>query len=493
MNKTLRTGLFSLAGGASVRIASFISGLVIARAIGPAGYGLFVLVRDLCNTLSLLTTFGLDLGLVRWIAERKDTQDVARGFILFSLFLVFCLSSLVVVAIWSGGSTYLGENLYPKQMGFSRALDAIIVLVILATLSRVLGGGFQGLLRIEHRVTAEQIIQPLSRLIIILSLFLISISIWSVIWGTLFSFFLALLYFIVQSRGILFGSGLTIKWPTLSKTTGLLKYSFLMSLALSIGMLLEKADILMLGYFGTSSDIGSYAIVQMAVSVIVMINSAFNQRLAPRIAELAKNGARQESCLLLSQHIRWMALATVPMFVALSVFGADLLRIFGSDYQIDWPVVVLLSSSQFIVAVIGSCGYLLSMTSAYKKELPILLIALTLNVSLNYLWIPLYGLSGAAGATVTATLIANLLRMMLVIRLYEFQPISRRVLAPLVIAVFVVLPVYSLRYYLNDTSVAGAFVASSVFSLIYAILVIRICLNRDEKVVVNNIIRRLRG
>ncbi len=103
MDKTLRTGLFSLVGSASVRTASFVSGLVIARAIGPAGYGLFVLVRDLCHTASLLTTFGLDLGLVRWVAEGKDRPDVARGFILFSLLLGFCLSSLVVVAVWLGG------------------------------------------------------------------------------------------------------------------------------------------------------------------------------------------------------------------------------------------------------------------------------------------------------------------------------------------------------------------------------------------------------
>ena len=346
---------------------------------------------------------------------------------------------------------------------------------------RIFGGGFQGLLRIKHRVTAEYIIQPLSRLIIILSLFLISISIWSVICGTLFSFLLALLYFIVQSYGVVFGRRMAVKWPTLSKVTGLLKYSFLISLALSIGMLLEKTDILMLGYYGTSSDVGRYAIVQMAASVIVTVSSAFNQRFAPKVAELVKKGARQEVGLLLSQHIRWMALATVPLFAALAIFGTDLLPIFGKDYQIERQVVVLLSSAQLIIAIIGSCGFLLSMTTAYKKELPVLFIALILNIFLNYRWIPLYGLSGAAGATFTATLVANVLRMILVIRLYGFHPISRRILAPMIIAAFVVLPIHSIRSYFGDTSVIGAFVASSVFTLFYTLFAIHFCLNRAEK------------
>src|SRR5438105_15635488 len=62
------------AGTAYRQAVSFISGLIVARVIGAADYGIFNLARTLVEVTGMLTRLGLDLGLQRFFGETNTTQ-----------------------------------------------------------------------------------------------------------------------------------------------------------------------------------------------------------------------------------------------------------------------------------------------------------------------------------------------------------------------------------------------------------------------------------
>src|SRR5713226_832229 len=65
----------TVAGTAYQQGVSFVSGLIVARVIGAADYGIFNLARNLVDVTAILTRLGLEIGLQRYFGETNSAQD----------------------------------------------------------------------------------------------------------------------------------------------------------------------------------------------------------------------------------------------------------------------------------------------------------------------------------------------------------------------------------------------------------------------------------
>ena len=105
---------------------SFVSGLIIARVIGAAEYGIFNLARTLVELTAIVTRMGLDVGLQRFFGEATWARDPAyAAAVLRRLRLLsstFALLPVVVVAIGLGRVLEADVYQFPQ---FSRILLAL--------------------------------------------------------------------------------------------------------------------------------------------------------------------------------------------------------------------------------------------------------------------------------------------------------------------------------------------------------------------------------
>lgn len=90
----------------------------------------------------------------------------------------------------------------------------------------------------------------------------------------------------------------------------------------------------------------------------------------------------------------------MPIILILIIEGKYILKYFyGPEFTAGYVVVVILTIGQMIKAGAGLIGVILQMTGEHKVYMKVNIIFGILNIILNILLVPRYGMTGAAAAT----------------------------------------------------------------------------------------------
>jgi O-antigen/teichoic acid export membrane protein len=196
---------------------------------------------------------------------------------------------------------------------------------------------------------------------------------------------------------------------------------------------------------------------------------------------------------LIHQHTRWVVITSLPVFLVIGFFGNQFISIFGKDFHVGLPAVALLALSQFVLAVLSTAGFMLSMTGRHMLEFYTMLIALVFNVVLNFLLIPAYGITGAAMGTLIAVVVANVLRSLQVYRIHGVFPVGGEVLRVLLIGTgafaFMVL---ASRAFGVEQGVAASVIMSLLFCAVYIVLVLRFGLVEEDRILLRRALGKYR-
>jgi O-antigen/teichoic acid export membrane protein len=196
------------------------------------------------------------------------------------------------------------------------------------------------------------------------------------------------------------GAVITGSWMTIS-------LSFLMIEGLRL--LLDNADVLVIGqlldpqsvavYFATIRTGGLVAFVYFAVAALAV----------PRFSQIHATGTRADMQLFVSGIISLMFWPTVAAALALALLGPIILSIFGPGCPAaGYPVLLVILAGLVARAAFGPVEFLLNMTGHQMDTVRVYAAAAIADVALNLLLIPRFGILGAAIATYTAVIGANL-------------------------------------------------------------------------------------
>src|SRR5699024_8610213 len=83
----------------------------------------------------------------------------------------------------------------------------------------------------------------------------------------------------------------------------------------------------------------------------------------------------------------------------LLVFSEFILSVFGAEFVQGQSALILRTLGQFVNIAVGGVWYMLSMTGKPKFQMYANSFALLLNILINFILIPKYGISGAAFAS----------------------------------------------------------------------------------------------
>lgn len=189
----------------------------------------------------------------------------------------------------------------------------------------------------------------------------------------------------------------------------LIKSSFPLLLVASLAMLTGYLDIFMLSYFDNKSSVGIYDIAIKYSSVTAIFLVAINAYTMPKISEFFMENKTQDLLRTVQQSSMLIIFSNIPIQLLLLLISPFALAIYGPEYLVGLPALRILILAQLISAICGPVAILLQMTDNQGIFQIIFLCSTTINVILNLIWIPDYGITGAALATLISTTLWNIL------------------------------------------------------------------------------------
>ncbi|NET91585.1 MAG: oligosaccharide flippase family protein, partial [Kamptonema sp. SIO1D9] len=171
----------------------------------------------------------------------------------------------------------------------------------------------------------------------------------------------------------------------------------------------NQTDTVMLGAMKDSEAVGIYTVANRGASLITFVLVAFNTSLAPTFASLYAQGDKRRLQRVVTKGCRMVLLAALPIAFALIAFGYWFLLLFGAEFVQGQTALTILSFGQLANAATGSVALLLIMTGHERDTAIGISASALLNIILNAILIPQWGVEGAATATATSTFFWNII------------------------------------------------------------------------------------
>jgi O-antigen/teichoic acid export membrane protein len=185
-----------------------------------------------------------------------------------------------------------------------------------------------------------------------------------------------------------------------------------LSLFAGLQMLDSQVSILFLGFLGTKEEVGLFRVAATGATLVAFGLSAVNMALAPQVARLYNSGEMEKLQRVITLSTRMVAAISFPVALVFIVWGEDIIgQVFGEEYAEAALALTILCLGQLVNASAGSVAVILNMSGHDKQTLYGVIVALSTNLVLSVLLIPLFGLVGAAVSFSVSLSILNVVLM----------------------------------------------------------------------------------
>ncbi|MDQ2671356.1 MAG: oligosaccharide flippase family protein, partial [Actinomycetota bacterium] len=192
--KVARGAGISTAGQGAGRVIGYVTQVVIARLLGAQFYGFYTAGVALINGLQILSRFGMENGVVRYVAHHREHQDGARvrGTIVMALLFPIALS-VVLSAVLFFGAGFLADSGWLKEngammVGVLRAFAFVLPFFVFMSMTAWATQGFQ---TVTYAAYIQQLIRPGLFLIFVGACYVLGANIFGVIAAYALAMFLA--------------------------------------------------------------------------------------------------------------------------------------------------------------------------------------------------------------------------------------------------------------------------------------------------------------
>jgi len=473
------------------KILGYAYRIIVARYYGPEAYGLLILAFTIFGWFLLFSQVGLGSGILRYLSfyiGKKNDQKV-------SFITKFFLGLLLATGVFTGVILFLFSDIIAEQI-FSNSQLSIFLkffsfMLPLAGLRTVLSLLMQAHEKIMGLTFVSKISDNLVRLIVIIFLIIFGIGQISIP----ITYVVASSITLIISYSICRVSFKKIFRIKPKKDKKLVKKIFSYSLPLiffGFSMsLIAQADSFMIGIFKTVADVGFYNAAAPLAFLLIISVELFGQMFFPLVT---KEYARGNLGLVkqLSQQVgKWVYLISLPLFVLFIIFpGAFIKLFFGEEYLVAINVLRYLSIGAMFTSIFAISKMLVLMKGKSDIIFKYTLIILVLNIILNLLLIPRYGIDGAAIATMISYICLGLLFGFQSWKHLRIVPIRRKMLKISIVALIPTALIFLVRE-LAGINIATLLIFGILFFGVYvALLFLTGCLDENDVLIVKMIKKR---
>ena len=406
------------AGGAG---GTLLAHLLIVRLAGGDAYGAYVYVSAWVSVFMIGATLGLDTAALRFVAEYSALRDWPRlrGFITMGIGIAATVAIAGAAAIGLGTLALRGQ----LSAELSGTILAGCLLLPILTVLQVVAMMIRG----QKRVLASLIPLAIARPLLLAATLAMAA-------GPLGLALTAarVMAFDAAVTAIMLLASLLLLWrglpPEARAADGVRETRLWVGVAVpmvitaSLRLAMGKTDILLIGAIVGTTASGSYALASQMASLVGFPLLAANTISAPMFSEYhAREDRRglQEFVTFATRSVTVVAAVTALLVLLGAPF---VLASFGPAFEAAYVPLAILVLGQIVNAASGAVGFMLGMMSQERVAARATTFTAVLNVALNALMIPWFGLVGAALATTASGTAWNLILARRVTALLGIHP-----------------------------------------------------------------------
>lgn len=412
---------------------AFLGRVLMARYFTPSEYGVFSLAFTVLILLSALSTVGLQQGSTRQIAYYRGKNDTAKvqGVVTSSLQIALAASVLfsVILLLTSG---IISTKIF-HEPGLVTSLKTVSIAIPFLTLIFIFTFIFRGFDEVKPRAYFHDVLRCGLFPLLLVPIILLDLSFFWAMCALSASIILTCILFVIYSakRGP-FSVGRERYLVLNPAARELLRFSLPLFVVMLLNQIMMSTDTIMLGYFGSLAGVGLY---NSALPLSRGINLSASSAIfifGPVITGLYAEELMSEMKRTYQLITKWLFYMILPLFLLLVMFPGTILNFFfGNEYVEASVALQILALGFFIYACFSPVIMMLIAMGETKFLLYTTLTGATVNIVLNVVLIPLWGIIGAAAATVVSWNAAVLLNSAGLYKFAGIHPFTWKLLKPI--------------------------------------------------------------
>ena len=444
LKKVVKGTTIVLIGTAVGMLLGFASRVIVVRYITLSEYGVFSLAVALMVIFSTVATLGLAQGATRYIAYFRGKNELSKikGVVFSSLGFTLIASVLLSIVLFFTSDILSTKAFDDPELStplkiFSAAIPFSVLTGMLITI-------FRGFDRVDVKVYFQDILHGVLFPLLLGAVILLGLAFLGVLYASLAATVITCLAFAIY----------TIKRRPLPVRGGesaspMRKELLLFSLPLlgtaMLSMIIVWTDTIMLGYFKTASDVGLYNGALPLARLIPIPLASMNFIYVPVVSQLYSRGLMNEMKRSYQVLTKWIFSFSWPLALILLLFPITTLSfLFGYQYAEAALALRILVVGLLIHTFLGANGMTLMVMGQTRLLMWVSLIAALLNIILNISLIPLWGITGAAVASLASYFAANVFSSAKLYQLSKIHPFTKNYLKPVIASGIIIFIIYAL-------------------------------------------------
>lgn len=368
-------------GTAVARVLSALGLMLIARQLGPSGFGQFAAVLTLSKLTSVLFSWGLDTWLLRNGRSSNNSLPEITSVCLklkIGLGLVWLIAIIFI-------SFFLDQDVFPQSLLILSALSVwfeelaftgwnAFKAALLNNITSWLMIGSQGLFFI---VTVSLISLEIQNAQTYMTVRLVAALVSSIV----------TIFFVIRVIGLHF--------PKLSLAF-VLRDTIPFGISEGLAIIYGQIDIIIIGYWLGKTAVGFYAPAVALMSTLFMIPRAIYEVMLPITSELYIKHPQS-----LAQHAYKIVLISsglgIVMGIGMTIIARPLVwLVYGPTYAVSGHILTLLSPILVLKSLSFGLATVLTAVGWQNRRVIVQLLAALLNIGLNIYIINTYEIIGVA-------------------------------------------------------------------------------------------------
>jgi len=411
-------GSFVSLGGGEIlaRIVAFLGTAYLTRRLGASGFGILTFATAICGYFTVAVTAGFESIGAREIARRpQEARAIARSIVLVRLGL-----ATVALIIVTFVAAFLNK---PAIVKLTVALTGFTFLSLAMDTAFVYKGLEKNRL-VGFSIVLRESLNVVAILLVVRGIDDIARVPLAQVFGQLSAALVLAIPLVRMKRGV----------PHTRAGLRILRASGPLTVTRLLRTVIHTFSVVILAYFVEERVVGLYAAAYRFCFLAMAINVAVHFSYLPVIVRATRRGEDDVSDLV-GRSVELATAIGAPIIFGAGVLAGPLLSaLFGVEYAEGAGPFRLLLLSVGFAFVQGSFHNVLLAYVRTGVEMRIVAVGAGLNVGLNVLLIPHFGLTGAAAAVVAGEA-AQLMLMFVVVYRLGVRPEFRWALRPLLAAV----------------------------------------------------------
>ena len=423
--QTIKGSFFSYLG---VAFGFVTVGLLWPRLLEPEEIGLINFFVALSAILAQIGSLGINSVSIRLFPEFRNNANKHNGFL--SLGIFFLTAGTILVLIY-----YLGfrERIIENNTEKSFLVANYVYFIVPYTIATLFFNFFDSL----HRVSYNAVIGVFMKEFVfrVLNLVLIALYAWFA-----FSFELFMnLYFIIFSIPALiliialarirqFNLRFNFRFITRDLGRSIADVGFFGLVAGMGTIAISSIDKIMINHFIDLEATGIYSIAFLFGTIISLPSRPLNKIASTIVAESWKRNDTANIQMIYTKSSLNQFIFGGLIFLLVWLNVDVVFMLIPSKYEAGRMVIFYMSLSGLILMATGLNGIIVVASKYYRYHSLFVFILLIVVIITNYLFIPRWGITGAAIASLISTVAYNLLRVGFLYLKFRMQPFSYRFL-----------------------------------------------------------------